>query len=93
MTLEQLEIGPLDLTAGRHMVVIFNNETNTFDEVVVALVTATGCDVTEASIEAWEAHTFGSSSVHFAPLVECQSVANKIRSIGLKVEVRPEWND
>ena len=78
---------------GRWMVVIFNNDTNSMDEVVEILVRATGCDLEEAAIEAWEAHTYGKAPVHFAAKAECDEAAAIIGTIGVKTEVAKEWND
>ena len=52
--------------SGRWMVVIFNNDHTSMDDVVSVLMQATGCDEQEAYIEMWEAHTFGKAPVHFA---------------------------
>jgi ATP-dependent Clp protease adapter protein ClpS len=84
-----------DVAAGsaRWMVILYNNEYNSVDEVVDVLMRATGCDVQEASIETWEAHTFGKAPVHFAQKDECDSAAAIIASIGCKTEVLPEWED
>lgn len=90
-TVLQPELVNKDTTAGRWMVTIFNNDHNTFDEVIWALMNATGCDVEEAAIEAWEAHHFGKASVHFSSEPECVDVAAKIEPIGVKTEVTPEW--
>lgn len=79
--------------AGRWAVVIFNNDTNSVDEVVEVLMRATGCDVQEAEIETWEAHTFGRAMVHFGSQSDCQAAAVVISAIGVKTEVIPEWND
>lgn len=78
---------------GRFMVVIFNNDTNSVDEVVAVLMQATGCTLEEASIETWEAHHYGRAPVHFAGREKCQEVAGVISRIGVKTEVRPEWID
>ena len=75
------------------MVVIYNNETNSMDEVIEILIIATGCDQEEAAIEMWEAHTFGKAPVHFATKPECETAATIISSIGIKTEVAKEWND
>jgi ATP-dependent Clp protease adapter protein ClpS len=87
------EILGTDVGAGGWMVVIYNNETNSMDEVVEILMIATGCTVEEAHIEMWEAHTFGKAPVHFAGKIECDDAASVIASIGLKTEVAREWND
>ena len=73
------------------MVVVRNNDTNTFDEVIAVLMRATGCSLDEAHIEAWEAHTFGRANVHFASQSDCASVATVIRTIGVASDVVPEW--
>ncbi len=75
------------------MVTIFNNETNSLDEVVGILMRATGCDVSEAEIETWEAHHHGKAPVHFANEATCNEVASIISSIGVKTTVTPEWED
>jgi len=82
-----------DVGAGRWMVVIYNNETNSMEEVVEVLMCATGCTEDEAEIEMWEAHTFGKAPVHFAAKTECDEAARVISSIGIKTEVALEWND
>lgn len=75
------------------MVVIHNNEHNTVEEVILTLMAATKCTVQEAEIETWEAHTYGKASVHFACRQECTDAATVISSIGVKTEVRKEWED
>lgn len=80
-------------TEGRWMVSIYNNDLNSFGEVIGILMRATNCSRDEAEIEAWEAHTYGKASVHFASLPECESTAFVISTIGLKTEVSPEWKD
>ncbi len=84
---------PQNGTGGRWMVVIHNNHTNSFDEVIVALMAATGCDLEEASIEAWEAHHYGKAPVHFADQSTCVDAAATISRIGVVTDVLPEWND
>lgn len=80
-------------TLGRYRVIIYNNDTTPFEAVVRTLVEATKCSLEEAEIEAWEAHTFGSASVHFASEPDCHVVARVIESIGVRTEVRKEWDD
>lgn len=87
------EAGSQGKGGARWMVVIYNNETNTVDEVVEILMQATGCDEEEAHIEMWEAHHLGKSSVHFAARTECEDIASVIASIGVRAEVTPEWED
>ena len=75
------------------MVVIYNNDTNSMEEVVEVLIQATGCDEEEAFIETWEADTYGEAPVHFSNKEECEGVAHLISSIGVRTEVSLEWGD
>lgn len=75
------------------MVVIFNNDYTPFEIVIRVLMSSTGCDLEEASIEAWEAHNFGTAPVHFAGEPACHAIAAMISSVGVKTEVRKEWDD
>lgn len=90
---EQTVIAPLpDLTAeprlgGEWMVIVYDNDTNTFDEVIRILQKATGCSLEEAELETWEVHHLGRSIVHHADRDECERVAAIIRTIGIRVAV------
>ena len=79
--------------SGRYAAIIFNNDSNSFEEVIDIIMTATACGMEEAQIETWEAHTYGEAPVHFASETECARVAATIASIGVRTEVRKEWND
>ena len=70
-----------------HIVIVFDNEHNTFEEVENILVTATGCPRKEAEIETWEIHNLGKSVVHHGSEDECHRAAAIIRTIGIRVEV------
>ncbi len=78
---------------GRFRVVIFNDDVTPYSDVVTILMQATGCDLEEAAIETWEAHHFGQADVHFADEARCQEAARTIRSIGVRTDVRKEWDD
>ncbi len=78
---------------GRFMVVIYNNDVTPIDAVISALIAATKCDREEAEIETWEAHTFGKATVHFSTEQVCQEAAQIIRAIGVKTDVKKEWDD
>ena len=92
-TLQAPEISDGATGRGRWMTVIFDNDHNSMDEVVEALIWATGCDEEEAGIEMWEAHTYGKAPVHFASEEECRTVATSIERAGIRTEVAPEWDD
>lgn len=72
--------------------IIFNNDHNDQGEVIQVLMLATGCGFDEAYCEMWEAHTFGKAPVHFASENECRQAAETISGIGVKTEVRREWD-
>ncbi len=92
-TFVQPELIDSGIGAGRWTVVIFNNDHNQVDEVIEILMRSTGCGANEAYIETWEAHTHGQAHVHFANKTECELVAAMIASIGVKTQIRREWEE
>ena len=76
--------------AGGHIVVIYDNDKNTYEEVTSILMLATQCTLQEAEIETWEVDHLGKSVVHHGGEGECQRVAGIIRTIGMRVEVIEE---
>lgn len=75
------------------MALIYNNDTNTFEEVMRQIIFATACSLEEAYVETWEAHTFGQAPVYFGTQSACCAVASIISAIGVRTEVRPEWDE
>lgn len=93
--MDQVTLEPIEAHTDsdtRWMVVIHNNDVTPFADVIDVLVAATGCTVEEAHIEAWEAHTYGRASVHFAERSDCEAIAEIIATIGVATEVLPEWS-
>ena len=76
--------------SGDHIVIVYNNDHNTYDEVIDILIRATGCPLEEAQIETWEVDHLGKSVVHHSTQEECERVAGIIRTIGIHVEVKPD---
>jgi hypothetical protein len=72
------------------IVTVFNNDINSYDEVMFVLMLATGCTSEEAYIEAWEVDHYGKCVVHKACESECKKAADVIATIGIKVEATPE---
>jgi len=72
------------------MVTVFDNEVNTYEEVMTVLILGTCCSQEEAYIEAWEIDHFGQCVVHRSTEDECRGAAGVIATIGIKVEVGPE---
>jgi ATP-dependent Clp protease adapter protein ClpS len=73
-----------------YIVIVYDNDKNTWDEVVMILQKATGCTLEEAEIETWEVDNLGKSVVHHSGKEECDRVAGIIRTIGIRVEVVEE---
>lgn len=69
------------------IVTVYNNEYNTYEEVISILMLATGCPEDEAFIETWEIDHLGKSVVHCAKEDECRKAAEIISTIGIRVEV------
>ena len=72
---------------GGWIVTVFNNEFNTWEEVMTVLQMATGCGPDEAFMETWEIDNLGASVVHNAGKVECSEAAAVIGTIGIRVTV------
>lgn len=72
---------------GGWVVTVYNNDYNTWEEVMTILQIATGCSPEEAYMETWEIHHQGLSVVHCADKEECENVAAIIAQIGIKVSV------
>ncbi|MEM4409540.1 MAG: ATP-dependent Clp protease adaptor ClpS [Candidatus Caldarchaeum sp.] len=68
-------------------VIVYDNDYNTYEEVIHILQVATGCSREEAFCEAWEIDHYGSCVVHRASYEECEKAASIIALIGIRVEV------
>lgn len=79
---------PVELKDPPYRVTVYDNSTNTYEEVTAVLQLATGCTEDEAFIEAWEIDHFGQCVVHRATEGECLDVAKIISKIGIRVEVQ-----
>jgi len=74
-------------TEGEWLVIVFDNDHNSFDQVISILQQATACSLEEAQLETWEVHHLGRSIVHHADRAECERAAGIIRTIGIRVAV------
>ncbi len=86
----EVEEGPSKLGSKGWIVTVFDNDYNTYDQVMSILMLATGCTSDEAYIESWEIDHYGKCVVHQGLEKECQRAADVIGSIGIKVEVTKE---
>ncbi len=71
-------------------VTVFNNESNSYEEVMSILMIATGCDSEEAYIETWEIDHYGHCVVHRSSQDNCEFAAKIISTIGIRVEVEQD---
>src|ERR1051325_6521712 len=71
---------------GPWVVLLYNCDCHTFDEVILQLQKATGCCLETAERIAEEAHMTGRAIAFTGPADECEKVAGILRSIKLQVE-------
>jgi ATP-dependent Clp protease adaptor protein ClpS len=83
----ELSSDPPQHRPGDFIVIVFNDEEHTFDQVIDILQKATGCSREEAEMETWEIDHLGRSIVHHGDHAECERAAAIIQSIGIKVAV------
>jgi ATP-dependent Clp protease adapter protein ClpS len=81
----QQEAPPIDL-GGPYVVILYNDDYHTFDEVTAQLQKATGCTIDRAWEIAIEAHTRGRAIAFVGDQQECDRVAGILRAIRLQVE-------
>lgn len=82
-----LEEQELELEHAGWIVTVFDNDHNTYEQVMAILMIATGCTAEEAYMEAWEIDHLGKSVVHYACEQECREAAEVISKIGIRVTV------
>lgn len=76
---------PIDI-GGPWVVILYNCDCHTFDEVIAQLQKATGCSQAKAEQIAEEAHHRGRAIAHAGSEEECERVASILRAIRLQVE-------
>lgn len=73
--------------SGGFRVVLYNDDDHSFDEVVLQIQKATGCDLEKAIDIMWEAHSKGRAICFHGERKECHRVARVLREIRLQAEV------
>jgi len=79
----------VDATAeasGPWVVILYNDDYHTFDEVILQVQKATGCSLERAAEITLEAHTRGRAIAYTGEREECERVAAVLRAIRLQVE-------
>lgn len=75
------------LTTEPAMVILFNDEVHTFDEVIDQLMKATLCDRARAEVLTWEVHTKGKAAVYEGTMPECIRVSGILEEIALHTQI------
>lgn len=70
------------------VVILYNDEIHSFDEVIEQLVKATHCSVKQAEKHAWTVHTKGKDIVYKGTFEECFQVQGVLREIQLVTEIK-----
>ena len=73
-------------TEGPFVVILYNCDCHTFEQVEVQLQKATGCTLEKAEAFAMEIHTTGRAVVYAGSQEKCEQVAAILRQIRLQVE-------
>lgn len=70
------------------VVILFNDEVHTFEEVIEQLVKATGCSRSKAEDLAWTVHNEGKATVYEGTFEECFEVQSILKEIQLVTEIQ-----
>lgn len=73
-------------TAGPYVVIVYDDDWHTFEQVEMQLQKATACSLEKAEAFALEIHTSGRAIVFSGPAEKCERVASVLREIKLQVE-------
>lgn len=74
-----------DLT-GPWIVILYNDDWHSFDDVIAILQKATGCSYDDGEMIAWRVHTEGRAICFSGTKEECDRVAAIIATVRLQVE-------
>jgi ATP-dependent Clp protease adaptor protein ClpS len=69
-----------------YIVILYNCDCHTFDEVILQMQKATGCSLEKAKQVADEVHSSGRAIAYSGSLEDCERVARILREIKLQVE-------
>lgn len=76
-----------DTTDIPFIVVLFNDDWHTFDEVITQLIKAVGCTFEQARGFAFEVHVKGKAYVYTGSMQECLRVSSILEEIGLHTQI------
>lgn len=70
------------------IVILFNDDVHTFDEVARQLMKAIGCTLSAGYAIAHQVHTTGSARVYEGDLEDCERVAAVLEEIHLRIKLQ-----
>lgn len=85
LTIDQVDT--TNITGKPHNVILFNDESHSFDEVVHQVEKAIHCGEAKAEAITTEAHTKGRAIVYSGGLERCEHVASVLEEIRLGVKI------
>ena len=68
-------------------VILFNDETHTFEEVIHQIIKATGCGQSKAEALTWQVHSTGKAAVFQGPMTDCLRVVSVLEEIALHTQI------
>jgi ATP-dependent Clp protease adapter protein ClpS len=68
-------------------VILFNDEIHSFDEVIVQIIKAIGCDISKAEALTWEVHNAGKAMVFEGQMSECLRISHVLEEISLNTQI------
>lgn len=85
--LPEVEVTTEDAVETPWRVLLYDDDIHTFEEVILQLMKAVGCDQQQAERHAWTVHTRGKDCVFQGDFFECFRVQGVLREIGLVTEI------
>ncbi len=85
-----LEVEDKDTISGEQTparVILFNDSTHTFEEVIGQIIKAIGCDTKKAEQITMEVHTKGKALVYEGEMSECLRVNSVLEEISLHTQI------
>jgi ATP-dependent Clp protease adapter protein ClpS len=86
-TKEQTQVITSHVVIEPWLVILLNDEVHTFDDVIIQLIKATGCDPDRAAEIAWEVHSKGQSICFKGSRERSELVASILEEIDLRVRL------
>ena len=69
------------------IVILYNDNIHTFEDVITQLMKAIQCSADQAEAYAWEVHTRGKASVYSGSMADCLRVSHILEEIGLHTQI------